>query len=277
VHELRSTLVRGERRTALASKPAAGGARKARNGSLAGIAVRREETRRCNQRGDDRHVELIERAVVRFQRKLHEVTVRNVSARGAMIEGELLPRIGARVDIRFAACNETGCVVRWVRGRRIGLEFDRETLVIGEGDERRRLVSGRRQGEQPTLELRKRRAPRQSSMLVARLHWLNGSTPVRLRNISAEGAMIQAGEDVDEDREIVLEIPDIAAIPGRVRWCRTGQIGIHFDEPLDLATLIRPAQRAETVGYVKPDYLRSEGDPNSPWAARWTKLTAGDL
>jgi hypothetical protein len=277
VHELRSTLVRGERRTALASKPAAGSARPPKKGSLAGIAVRREESRRCNQRGDDRHVELVECAVVRFQRKLHEVTVRNVSARGTMIESELLPRIGARLDIRFAGCNDTGCIVRWVRGGRIGLEFDRETLVIGEDDHRRRLVSGRRQGEQATFELRKQRAPRQSSMLVAALHWLNGSTSVRLRNISASGAMIQAGEDVDEDREIVLEIPDIAAIPGRVRWCRSGQIGIHFDQPFDLATLTRPAQPSEKIDYVKPDYLRSDGDPNSPWAARWTKLTAGDL
>ena len=277
MHELRSNLVRGERRKTLVSKPAAAAGKPARNSSLAGIAVRREESRRCNQRGDDRHVELVERAVIRFQRKLHEITVRNVSARGAMIESDLLPRIGARLDIRFTGCNETVCVVRWVRGGRIGLEFDRETLVIGQDDHRSRLVSGRRQGELPTFELRKQRSPRQSSMLVASLHWLNGSTSVRLRNISADGAMIQAGEDVDEDLETVLEIPDVAAIAGRVRWCRSGQIGIHFNQSFGLATLTRPAQPSEKIDYVKPDYLRSDGDPNSPWAARWTKLTAGDL
>jgi hypothetical protein len=164
-----------------------------------------------------------------------------------------------------------------VRGGRVGLEFDRETLVIGEDDQRKRLVGGRREGERPTFELRKQRSPRQSSMLVATLHWQDGSTSVRLRNISVDGAMIQAGEDVDEDREIVLEIPDVAAIAGRVRWCRSGQIGIHFDQAFDLATFTRPAQPDETIDYAKPDYLRSDGDPNSPWAARWTKLTAGDL
>lgn len=275
MHELRSTLVRGERRKTLSSKSA--GARRGGDGGLAGIAIRREETRRCNQRQDDRHVELVDRAVIRFQRKVHEVAVRNVSSRGAMIESGLTPRIGSRLEIRFADCNETSCVVRWVRGGRIGLEFDRETLIIFANDDRGRLVSGRREGEQPTIELKKQRAPRQSSMLIAQLHWMGRSIAVRLRNISTDGAMLQAGEDVEEGREVTLEIPDIAALAGRVRWCRSGQVGISFDAPFDLETLTRPAARRETIDYVKPDYLRSDGDPNSPWAARWTKLTAGDL
>ena len=276
MHELRSTLVRGERRNALAAKPAAG-ARRTRDGGLAGIAIRREEARRCNQRQDDRHVEVVETAVLRLQRKLHEVAVRNVSARGAMIECDLQPRIGARAEIRFGDCNETSCVVRWVRGGRIGLEFDRDTLVIGANDDRRRLVSGRREGEHPTYELRKQRLPRQSSMVLASLHLQSESMPVRLRNISEEGAMLEAGADLEVDCAIVLEIPDVAALSGQVKWCRSGQVGIRFDVPFELATLTRPATPGERIDYVKPDYLRSEADPNSPWAARWTRLTAGDL
>jgi hypothetical protein len=275
MHELRSTLVRGERRTTLASKarPAGG----ARAGGLASISVRREEARRCNQRQEDRQVRVIEEAVIRFQRKLHEVPVLNVSSRGAMIATDLQPRIGARITIRFGECNETGCLVRWVRGGRIGLEFERETLVIAADDSCKRLVSGRRQGEHPTFELRKQRAPRQSSMLVAQLHWPAGSMAVRLRNISSSGAMIQAGQDLGVDCEVVLEIPGIAAIPGRVKWCRAHQVGVAFDQSFDLDDLTRPPTPAERIDYVKPDYLRDEADPNSPWAARWTRLTAGDL
>lgn len=275
MHEVRSALVRGERRTTLASKarPATGG----RAGGLAAISIRREESRRCNQRQEDRQVSLIEQAVIRFQRKLHEVPVLNVSSRGAMIAAELQPRIGARIAIRFAECNETACVVRWVRGGRIGLEFERETLVIAADDSCKRLVSGRRQGEHPTFELRKQRAPRQSSMLVAQLHWPAGSMAVRLRNISSSGAMIQASEDLGVECEVVLEIPDVAAIAGKVKWCRAHQLGMQFDQPFDIDDLTRPPKPLERIDYVKPEYLRDEKDPNSPWAARWTRLTAGDL
>ena len=273
MHELRSTLVRGERRVPLASKGS--GAARAKDGSLAGIKIRRDETRRCDQRREERRV-IFDQAVIRYQRRSCEVAVVNVSSRGAMIQCDLLPRIGARIEIRFADCNETSCIVRWVRGGRIGLEFDKETLVIGAND--LGGVGGRRRGELPPIAIRKRRAPRQSSMLRAELHWTAGSMPVRLRNISADGAMLQAIQDLDEDSEIVLEIPHAAAIPGRVRWCRSKQIGVHFNDVFDLATLINPdGDECESPYYLKPDYLKSEKDPNSPWAARWSRLTPDDL
>ena len=278
VHELRSTLIRGERRIPLANKAAGAGTQRAKDGSLTGIKIRREETRRCDQRRELRHANIVDQATIRYQRRLYEVPVLNVSSRGAMLESDLRPRIGARIEIRFADCNETSCFVRWVRDGRIGLEFEKETLVIGANDVRQPIVSGRREGEHPSIAVRKQRAPRQSSMLRAQLHWPTGSMPVRLRNISADGAMLQAGQDLDEDSDIVLEIPHAAAIPGRVRWCRSKQIGIHFNDVFDLNALIHPDDHVpEQPEYLKPDYLQSETDPNSPWAARWSRLTPDDL
>ena len=90
--------------------------------------------------------------------------------------------------------------------------------------------------------------------------------------------MLQADENVDIYTEVVLEIPNGAAIAGRVRWCRSRQIGIRFEEPFNLDGLVRPeVQEPQQSNYLKPDYLRTETDPNSPWAARWSRLTAGDL
>lgn len=276
MHELRSTLIRGERRDPRAAK--ATGARRATDGGLAGIRIRREEARRCDQRSEHRHVNIVDHATLRYLRRLHEVAVLNLSSRGVMIECDFRPRIGARLAIRFADCNETACSVRWVRDGRIGLEFDRETLMIGANDVHRPIVAGRREGEQPPIAFRKQRAPRHSSMIRAQLHWPAGSMPVRLRNISASGAMIQAGQDLETDSDIVLEIPHAAAIPGRVRWCRSRQIGIHFSIELDLDALIRPrGDAAEMPEYLKPDYLRTEQDPDSPWAARWSRLSPDDL
>jgi len=276
VHEIRSSLVRGERRSALATKGSVG---RSAGGGLSGVRIRREETRRCDQRGEGRHVNVVDRAVVTWQRRNYEVAVLNVSSRGAMIESGLLPRIGARVDIRFADCNRTRCYVRWVRDGRIGLEFDSETLVIAAPDVRALVVGGRREGEQPTVSVRKQRPVRQSLILRGELHSKSGSMAVRLRNISAEGAMLEGSLGLRPDTEVVLELAGAAAAPGRVRWCRAKQIGIRFDHPFDLTSLAptRPQEAPQSPEMLKPDYLQTELEPDSPWAARWERLTPGDL
>ena len=285
MHEIRSTVIRGERRGPLASKRAAAAA-KSGDGSLAAIRIHREESRRSDQRREPRHVNVVDRADLRHQRRSHDVAVLNVSSRGAMVESELVPNIGARVEIRFAGCNPTDCFVRWVRNGRIGLEFGRETLVIGANDERERFVSGRRAGEHPGLAVKQGRAPRHGLILMAELHTRYGSMSVKLRNISTDGVMLEAPKDLDPWSDVVLEIPG-AAIPGRVRWCRSRQVGICFDSPFDLGLLSPPTRREATAtspasmetrsDYLKPDYLRTEMDANSPWAARRERLTPDDL
>jgi hypothetical protein len=277
VHELRSTIFGGERSVSLAEK-ASDKKPRGGDGSLTAIKIRREESRRCNQRSEHRHVNAIDQATIRYRKRQYDVPVLNLSSRGAMIACDLRPALGARIDIRFADCNATACSVRWVRDGRIGLEFDKETLVIGANDVAAPLVSGRREGERPTIAVRKQRPPRHASMLRAELHWPNGSMPVRLRNISAGGAMLQAGQDLDPYSKVVLEIPNTAAIAGRVRWCRSKLIGIHFNDDFDLDALTRaeaPATPAHP-GFVKPDYLASETDPNS-WASRSSGLRLEDL
>jgi len=278
VHELRSNLIRGEQRMPLASKAAGKGGGRAAETGLAAIRIRREEARKVDQRREDRHLDVVDQAALRVGGRSCEVTVLNVSARGAMIESDLMPAIGTRVDIRFADCNRTDCFVRWVRDGRIGLEFGKETLIIGPRDARERPVGGRREGETPTLAVKGQRAPRQSLMLNGELHWRLGSLPVKLRNISAEGAMLQAPQDLEIHTEVVLEIAGAPAVPARVRWCRSRQIGIRFDAPFDLAELAHPHDEApQSPSMLKPDYLRSETDPHSPWAARTERLSPDDL
>jgi hypothetical protein len=108
---------------------------------------------------------------------------------------------------------------------------------------------------------------------------------VKLRNISADGVMLEAPKDLDPWSDVVLEIPG-AAIPGRVRWCRSRQVGICFDSQFDHDLLAPPGARdpaPEAVSsesksdYLKPDYLRTEMDADSPWAARRERLTPDDL
>jgi hypothetical protein len=275
VHEIRTTVFNKHRQVTLASKSAARGAG---SGSLAGVRIRREESRTCDQRREDRHIDVIGRAAIRYERQTLEVPVLNVSAHGTMIQSDLQPQIGARIDIQFEECNWTRCHVRWVRGGRVGLEFEKETLIISANDSGSRMVSGRRSGEHPTIAIKNERAPRQHLILRGQLHWRSGSMPVRLRNISAQGALVDGTQDLDTGEPVVLELPGGTAVEATVRWCQSKHIGVRFDEPFDPAVLAQchddtPAQ----IDYVKPDYLRSDGKADSPWAARWERLNRDDL
>ncbi|MDQ4088033.1 MAG: PilZ domain-containing protein [Pseudomonadota bacterium] len=274
MHDIRSTLVRGQRRDPIARKQAA---RSGGGGSLTALSIRREEARRCDQRREGRQLDVVETAEITFQRRRLEAAVLNVSSRGAMIQADIQPRIGARLGIRFADCNPTQCFVRWVRDGRIGLEFDKETLVIAPRDLRDMIIGGRRAGEQPTISLKKERPARQSLILRGQLHWGHGVMATTLRNVSASGAMLDAAQDLPPGTKVVLELPGVVAASASVRWCRSSQIGIHFDAPLDLTSLACHHHRPAQPDMLKPDYLRSELDPNSPWAARWQRLMAEDL
>ena len=271
MHSPRTTLLakRAPRRT-----PADEGA------SLAALAIPRTETRTCNQRREDRHLNVADRAELKFRNRKFEAAVVNVSRHGAMIEGAIEPRIGERLQIRFDGCNRTDCTVRWVRGGRIGLEFDKETAVIASAAVKELIVSGRRAGEEPTPdpEPEPQRPPRQSLLWKAVLHWDHGTLQVRVRNISAEGAMLEGTGELPPETGVVLDLAEGGAVPGSVRWARGGQIGVRFDHRFDLRRLVRhEAPAAECPTLVKPRYLESELDPDSPWAAAWDKFTPDAL
>ena len=103
--------------------------------------------------------------------------------------------------------------------------------------------------------------------------------PVRLRNISVDGAMLDGIGDLTPGMQVVLELSGVLAAPGQVRWSRSGQIGIRFDHAVDLAALAHADHQPspQSPHMVKPDYLQTELEPDSPWAARWERLTADDL
>lgn len=278
MHDIRSSLIRGEHRSTLASKAQTGTQKSPRGGGLAAVRIHREESRKCNQRREDRHLNVADRAELRFQRRKYDVEVINVSSQGTMIAAELTPHIGAKVQIRFEGCNETQCVVRWVRDGRIGLEFSAETLIIAKSDVKNMIIGGRRNGEQETFVSQKaERPPRHSFIIRGRLHWPADSTPVTVRNISSDGAMLEGESDVAAGTGVVLEIPGASAAPAMVMWCRSGQIGVRFDAPFDLPRLADPNVGLTSPPMLKPEYLKTEMDPDSPWAARWDRLSPEDL
>jgi hypothetical protein len=253
-------------------------------GGLAAIAIPRQESRRTNQRRDGRHGNLIDEAMITFRRKRLPVPVVNVSSHGVMIRSEIEPRLGERLDIQFGDCNRTLCYVRWVKGRQIGLEFASETILIAPREAGALVPGGRRKGEQPPkVELKADRPDRHKMMLKGMLHVGIESFGVRLRNISAKGAMLDCAEDFLVGTPVVLELAGggALAVQGNIRWCQSGQLGVFFDRPFDMQLLADggAAKDGDAVAarYVKPDYLASETSEDSPWAARTYGLRPQDL
>jgi hypothetical protein len=256
----------------------------AKSAGLARIPITRQESRKTNQRREDRYVNLAERAVITFRRKRIEVDVVNVSSHGVMMESDIEPRLGERIEVQFEDCNRALCSVRWVKGRRVGLEFASETVLVASAEVHELIAGGRREGEHPPrLELRPERPLRHTLLWTGVLHHGVESADVRLRNVSAAGAMLDCDQDFLVGTVVVLEVPGtcVNAAQGRVRWCRSGQIGVLFDAPLDMRLLAEPpAAQAPVEGvrrYIKPDYLATDGSPDSPWAARTCGLRHEDL
>lgn len=97
---------------------------------LAGDIIPRTQQRMIDQRCEERQAGVVDRAVVTFREQDYLVPVLNISARGTMIEADIMPRIGEAIVIQYENCTRIHAYVRWVRGGRIGLNFGHE-IVLG--------------------------------------------------------------------------------------------------------------------------------------------------
>jgi hypothetical protein len=293
MHEIRSTILSNDgHRSPVASK---GKAKSEPFGGLTRIAIKREETRITNQRLEDRHLGLVEKATIVFRRRKREVDVVNVSSRGAMLETDIEPRIGEGLEILFTSEAKTRCAVRWIRGRRIGVEFVNETIFweAGTGSPVFRYAphaanETAADEAEPTHDAAEHqlaerqpvdRSPRQRLLRSGTLYWGGVSIPVRLRNISTGGARIDAQRPLAPGAEVELDLGDNGFQLAEVRWSKEGQIGLRFAAEFDLDSLA-PAQEAGSVELpevLKPAYLETEMQPDSPWAARFERLSVTQL
>lgn len=96
---------------------------------LAGDLIPRMQRRLIDQRSEDRHDGIVERAAIMFRNQEYIVPVINISSRGTMIECDIMPRIGETIVIRFEECSPIHGFVRWVRDGKVGLNFGHEIIL----------------------------------------------------------------------------------------------------------------------------------------------------
>ena len=99
------------------------------------------------------------------------------------------------------------------------------------------------------------RAPRHGLIRLATLKSNGQSFPVRLRNISAGGALLESDRSLEPGSEVQLDLPGCGTIAADVRWSQSGRLGINFREEFDLRKLAPPKKHGNNVKVLKPAYL----------------------
>ena len=267
--------------------------------TLGDLVIPRETSRTANHRDGDRHRLLREDgAYASWQADRHEVRIINLSGGGAMIEAPFAPFLWDRVDLELGECGTIECAVRWLKNRRIGLEFAHETRIDADPATRDALLREviarsfpHLQQQAPAAQPQPRDraqapAPDDQSRREAHRHPLIWSgqvlhnherIAVRLRNISAIGALIDCKTPLQQGSELMLDLGEAGTIFADVCWQRGDQAGLKFQTPFELNRLSRAKPGLAPRRWTKPEYLRNESQTSSPWAAEWGRLSVEEL
>jgi len=258
--------------------------------ALDSIAVSRAETRRANTREDDRHRLTDERVEVVQGARSYDLELVNLSGGGAMVAGDLPAKLWDRVDLRLGSDGVIECAVCWIRDGRMGLEFAQETRLdcsVGEQSAILRDVIAR---SFPEVGIEARPAPaapvqedgpeqrggrRHPLIWSGVLHHDFESHPVRLRNISRTGAMIECPFTLRVGAEPLLELGGGIQLPATVTWAVGDTAGLRFSREFDLSGLSQSRPEVAAAQWERPAYLKDRKSAAS--ADTWQHMSLGEL
>lgn len=103
-----------------------------------------------------------------------------------------------------------------------------------------------------------RRARRSNVLMAASIEASGVTCTVKLRNLSAQGALIE-GEGLPMEGTSVLFRRNDLAVSGKVAWVDGARAGIAFDMDLDPETVLRhiPQRRQQApISYKRPGFKR---------------------
>jgi len=104
------------------------------------------------------------------------------------------------------------------------------------------------------------REPRQRLMRRAIASLDGQPVEIRLRNISAMGALVECDRPVAPDETMAIDIVGVGPVAGIVRWAQTGKFGVQFVEPFDLTRLATRHDRKASPAVLTPWYVNQQRD-----------------
>ncbi len=105
------------------------------------------------------------------------------------------------------------------------------------------------------------RPPRHRLIRTGRLQWNGKALDVRLRNISAGGAMIECERPIPPETRVELDLAESGVLGAEVRWSQHGQVGLRFDSAFELRKLAQVRRGEVAAKMVTPDYLDPKRQP----------------
>jgi hypothetical protein len=229
---------------------------------------------------------------VTYQGADYEAEAINVSGGGAMIATDVMPNLGECMHLQLGDGGTVECAVRWIKGGRLGLEFAHETQLHCSDDERAAVLREVIQQsfpdekfdsvpvEQPPEAAEpadQRAATRHPLIWVGELHHGSHSWSVRLRNISATGALVDCPAPLRSNSEVVLDLGKAGTVFAAVSWRVGDHIGLRFDEPFDLQRLSQSKPQVTPHRWLRPSYLEEDVKAGSPWDDSWSRMSVDDL
>jgi hypothetical protein len=264
--------------------------------TLNSVTVPREAVRLSNGRGKDRHRLTNEQARITHKGSEIDVELINVSGGGAMIAGAFEPMLWDRVELHLGANGRIEAAVRWIGKGRVGLEFAQETHLEGPANTVAEILRQVIERTFPDMEFdvdddvgpieaepeardssEEHRAARRHPLIwTGVLHHDYQSSPVRIRNISATGAMIQTDTAVRVGAEPLLELGDDVSISATVEWAVGDQVGLSFHSPFDMSVLTESRPTVAGGKWAPPRYLDLRGEQVKD-QDHWQRLTVPEL
>lgn len=291
----RAAVLRGEQRPIIVAQkqPRLSGATDALEASLVG----REKVRRSNHREADRHRLVEEQASLVQDGERRTVELINLSGGGAMVAADFPIRLWDIVELELGdGTPGLEAAVRWVKDGLVGLEFAHETRIDCAPEKRAELLLDviKRSFPEADIELdlpedysgpavSKSNEPGQRCQIRHPLVWMGRlrygaeNTPVRLRNISAGGALIDTQMLYPPGADVVLELGAAGEVSATVSWMRFEQAGLSFKEAFDLADLAKLRPDVTPARWTPPSFLQTVEEKPSPWSEDWGRGGLGDL
>jgi hypothetical protein len=261
--------------------------------SLDSVPVEREVRRTANTRLQDRHRLAEQQVKVTHKRDDHLVELINLSGGGAMVAGNFAPMLWDRVKLHLGEDGVLDCAVCWLKGDRIGLEFAHETRLDCSADKHAQLLrevisnsfpdvefeaeaEAAKDGEETAPPSDEHRGDRRHPLIWSgMLHYDFASTPVRLRNISERGALIESERVLPVGAEPLLDLGEAGSVFGTVTWTVGDQAGLSFHTPFDMTMLAKAKPQLAPARWEAPAYLKRGA--SSPWANEWGRMSLGEL
>ena len=115
------------------------------------------------------------------------------------------------------------------------------------------------------------RKTRRSNVLMSASLELSGtSLPVKLRNLSADGALVEGDKLPVEGASVLFRKGDLS-MPGTVAWVKGRQAGVSFAQKLNPEQLLRhvPAPKPRVTPSFRRPGLRTFTDSDNGYGDAW--------